>query len=104
MARYDSLKVLPGAGRGGCAADHKKAHGVIMGASFLIAYIVIGIAQLWAGVEGMQLTVGIGGFLAIVLLLVAYAIPFVGTAAVAFLTYYGARYGWTWEWWQALAL
>ena len=75
-----------------------------MGAFFLIAYIVIGIAQLWAGVEGMQLTFGIGGFLAVVLLLVAYAIPFVGTAAVAFLTYYGARYGWSWTWWQALTL
>jgi hypothetical protein len=75
-----------------------------MGAFFLIAYIVIGIAQVWAGVEGMQLTFGIGGFLAVVLLLVAYAIPFVGTAAVAFLTYYGARYGWSWTWWQALTL
>ena len=73
-----------------------------MGAFFLIAYIVIGIAQVWAGVEGMQLCFGIGGFLAVVLLLVAYAIPFVGTVAVAFLTYYGARYGWTWTWWQAL--
>jgi hypothetical protein len=75
-----------------------------MGAFFLVAYIVIGIAQIWAGVEGMQLTFGIGGFLAVVLLLVAYAIPFVGTAAVAFLTYYGARYGWSWTWWQALTL
>src|SRR5262245_29281975 len=51
-----------------------------MGAFFLVAYIVIGIAQVWAGIEGMQLTFGIGGFLAVVLLLVAYAIPFVGTA------------------------
>jgi len=75
-----------------------------MGAFFLVAYIVIGIGQVWAGVEGMQLTFGIGGFLAVVLLLVAYAIPFVGTAAVAFLTYYGARYGWSWTWWQALTL
>jgi len=75
-----------------------------MGAFFLVAYIVIGIAQIWAAVEGMQLIFGIGGFPAIVLLLVSYAIPFVGTAAVAFLTYYGARFGWTWEWWQALML
>src|SRR5215510_13345053 len=75
-----------------------------MGAFFLIAYVVIGIAQIWAGIEGMQLAFGIGGFPAVVLLLVAYAIPFVGTAAVAFLTYYGARYGWTWTWWQALTL
>ena len=73
-------------------------HELTMGAFFLIAYIVIGIAQVWAGVEGMQLTFGIGGLLAVVLLLVAYAIPIVGTAAVAFLTYYGARYGWSWTW------
>jgi len=77
---------------------------VTLGAFFLIAYIVVGIAQIWAGIEGMQLTFGIGGFLAVVLLVVVYAIPIAGTAAVAFLTYYGARYGWTWAWWQALAL
>ena len=75
-----------------------------MEAFFLIAYVVIGIAQIWAGIEGMQLAFGIGGFPAVVLLLVAYAIPFVGTAAVAYLTYYGARYGWAWTWWQALML
>lgn len=75
-----------------------------LGAFFLIAYIVVGIAQIWAGIEGMQLTFGIGGFLAVVLLVVMYAIPIVGTAAVAFLTYYGARYGWAWAWWQALVL
>ena len=75
-----------------------------MGAFFLVAYTVIGIAQVWAGVEGMQLIFGIGGFPAVLLLLVAYAIPFAGTAAVAFLTYYGARYGWSWTWWQALTL
>jgi hypothetical protein len=23
---------------------------------------------------------------------------------VAFLTYHGARYGWMWDWWQALTL
>jgi len=68
------------------------------------AFIVIGIVQIWAGIEGMQLYFGIGGFLAVVPLVVAYAIPFVGTAAVAFLTYYRARYGWLWEWRQALML
>ena len=75
-----------------------------MGAFYLIAYVVIGIAQIWAGIESMQLIFGIGGFLAVVLLVVVYALPIVGTAAVAFLTYYGARYGWTWAWWQALML
>ena len=60
---------------------------------FFIIYIVIGIAQIWAGLEGMQLYFGIGGFLAVILLIVAYAIPFVGAVGLALLAYYGARYG-----------
>jgi hypothetical protein len=73
-------------------------------ATFVIAYVLIGIAQIWAAIEGMQLYFGIGGFFAVTLLLVAYAVPFVGAIGVAFLAYYGARYGWKWEWWQALML
>ena len=72
--------------------------------AFFIAYILIGIAQIWAGIEGMQLYFGIGGFLAAILLFVAYAVPFVGAIGMAFLSYYGARYSWKWEWWQALML
>jgi hypothetical protein len=75
-----------------------------MGKLFFIAYAVAGIAQIWAGIEGLQLIFGIGGFRAAILLVVAYAIPFAGTAGVALLTYYGARYGWAWEWWQSLML
>jgi hypothetical protein len=73
-------------------------------ATFVIAYILIGIAQIWAAIEGMQFYFGIGGLLAVILLFVAYAVPFVGAIGVAFLTYYGARYDWKWEWWQALML
>ena len=72
--------------------------------AFFTAYILTGIAQIWAGIEGMQLYFGINAFLAVILLFVAYAVPFVGAIGVAFLTYYGARYGWKWEWWQALML
>src|SRR5215470_8909970 len=67
---------------------------VTMGTIFLVAYILVGIAQIWAGLEGMQLYFGIGGFLAIIFLSVAYAVPLVGTVGVALLAYYGARYGW----------
>ena len=74
-----------------------------MGAFFLIAYILIGFAQICTGIEGIQFF-GIGGLLAVILFFVAYAISFIGTVGVAFLTYYGARYGWKWEWWQALML
>jgi hypothetical protein len=75
-----------------------------MWALLFIAYIAIGIAQIWAGIVGMHLYFGIGGFLAFIILLVAFSIPLIGTAGVAFITYYGARYGWNWEWWQALLL
>ena len=75
-----------------------------MGKLFFIAYAVAGIAQIWAGIEGMQLYFGIGGVLAVIVLCAAYAIPFVGMAGVAFLACYGARHGWKWEWWQALLL
>jgi hypothetical protein len=73
-------------------------------AIFFIAYILLGLAQIWAAIEGIYLCFGIGGFLAVILFFVAYAVPFVGTIVVALLTYYGARYGWEWEWWQALVL
>ena len=73
-------------------------------AIFFIAYILLGLAQIWAAIEGIYLYFGIGGFLAVILFFVAYAVPFVGTIVVALLTYYGARYGWKWEWWQALVL
>src|SRR5215472_14531715 len=75
-----------------------------MGPLLVIAYIAIGIAQMWAGMVGMHLYFGIGGFLAVIIFFVAYSIPVIGTAAVAFMAYYGARYGWDWEWWQALLL
>jgi hypothetical protein len=75
-----------------------------MGKLFFIAYGAAGIAQIWAGIEGMQLHFGIGGVLAAVFLFAACAIPLVGTVGVAFLAYSGARYGWKWEWWQALLL
>jgi len=77
---------------------------VLIGTIFFVAYILVGIAQIWAGIEDMQLYFGIGGFLAAILLVFAYSVPVVGTIGVAFLTYHGARYGWKWEWWQALTL
>jgi hypothetical protein len=73
-------------------------------AIFFIAYILLGLAQIWAAIEGIHLYFGVGGFLAVIFFFVAYAVPFVGTIVVTLLTYYGARYGWEWEWWQALVL
>jgi hypothetical protein len=83
---------------------HHSSGVTTMGAIFLAAYILVGIAQIWAGIEGMHLYFGIGGFLAVILLLFAYSVPVVGTIGVAFLAYYGAHHDWKWEWWQALIL
>ncbi|WP_065755206.1 hypothetical protein [Bradyrhizobium paxllaeri] len=71
---------------------------------FAVAYLAVGIAQIFAYVEGMHLYFGLGGFLSFIAFLFGYSIPLLGTGFVAVMTYYGARYGWHWEWWQALLL
>jgi hypothetical protein len=52
----------------------------------------------------MHLYFGFGGVLSVIIFLVVYAVPLLGAVFVGVMTYYGARYGWNWEWWQALAL
>ena len=47
------------------------SYGVMtIGKIFLVAYMLVGIAQIWPGIEGMQLYLGIGGFLAVILMAV----------------------------------
>lgn len=77
--------------------------GVTAGVGLYVAFFAVGLIQISAFVEGMDLYFKVGTILSIIIFLVVYNIPF-GIFAVAFLTYYGARYGWRWEWWQALAL
>jgi hypothetical protein len=69
-----------------------------------VAYLAVGIAQIFAYVDGMHLYWGLGGFLSFLIFLFAYSIPLLGTGFVAVMTYYGARYGWHCETWQALLL
>ena len=71
---------------------------------YTIAWIVIAIAQVSAGMEGMHLYLGVGTFASFLLFLLSYAVPLVGSVLSAAAVYYGARYGWYWEWWQAIAL
>lgn len=71
---------------------------------FFIIYLIIGICQIVAYLEGMHLYFGLGGFLSFIIFLFVYSIPLAGTAFVAIMTYYGARWGWGWDWWQAVAL
>lgn len=71
---------------------------------FILAWIAIAIAQISAGMEGMHLYLGVGSFVSFILFVLSYAVPVVGSVLSAAAVYYGARYGWHWEWWQALAL
>ena len=71
---------------------------------FAVAYVAVGIAQIFAYVDGMHLYFGLGGFLSFIIFPFVYVIPLLGAGFVAVMTYYGARYGWHWEWWQALLL
>lgn len=71
---------------------------------FSLAWLAIGIAQVSAGMEGIQLYMGVGGFVSFLLFVVSYAVPVVGSLLAATAVYYGAHSGWHWEWWQAFAL
>lgn len=74
------------------------------GLLLFIIYILIGVCQIMAFLEGMQLYFALGGILSFIVFLVTYNIPLVGTAFVAVMTYYGARWGWRWEPRQAILL
>ncbi|MGY3036143.1 hypothetical protein ACVIIV_005313 [Bradyrhizobium sp. USDA 4354] len=66
--------------------------------------VACAIAQISAGMEGIQLYLGVGGFVSFLLFGVSYAVPVVGSLLAAAAVYYGARVGWHWDWWQAFAL
>lgn len=71
---------------------------------FFFAYLAVGVFQIMAGMEGIQLYLGVGTFVSLILFLFSFAIPLAGTLVAAVAVYYGARYGWRWEWWQAVLL
>lgn len=71
---------------------------------FILAQIAIAIAQLFAYLDGMQLYFGLGAILSFIIFVLVFFIPVLGATFVAVMTYHGARYGWQWEWYQALLL
>jgi hypothetical protein len=75
-----------------------------MGLIITLAYIAVGLMQIAAFIDGMNLYFHIGTILSVIIFVVSYSIPLLGAVFTAFFTYYGARYGWYWEWWQAFAL
>jgi hypothetical protein len=53
--------------------------------------------------EGMEIWLGIGTFLSLVLAFIGWSLPF-GSVAMSVIAFYGARYGWHWELWKAILL
>ena len=75
-----------------------------MGLIIFLAYVAVGLMQLAAFIDGMALYFHIGTVLSLIIFLVTYGIPVIGALFTGFFTFFGARYGWHWEWWQALIL
>ena len=68
-----------------------------------IVYIAVGVLQIAAYLEGMEVWFGIGTVLALVLAIIGWSLPF-GSIAISAIAFYGARYGWHWESWKAILL
>ncbi|MET4153840.1 hypothetical protein [Bradyrhizobium sp. RT7b] len=65
-----------------------------MQAVFFLAYIAIFVAQVSAGMEGMQLYWSVGSFVSFILFVLAAVLPVVGSFLAAAAVYYGAHSGW----------
>jgi hypothetical protein len=75
-----------------------------VGLILYLAYVGGGLIQMAAFIDGMHLYFQIGTIFSIVIFIVSYSVPILGALFTAVFTYYGARYGWYWEWWQAAFL
>ena len=67
---------------------------------FGIAYFVVGIAQLFAILDGIGYALGVGGVLSFIIAIFVTYIPLLGSA----LGVYGAVNAWDWSIWQAAGL
>lgn len=65
-----------------------------------IAYFVVGIAQLFAIMDGVGYALGVGSIISFIIALLVTYIPLLGSA----LGVYGAVNVWDWSIWQAGAL
>lgn len=68
-----------------------------------VAYWTLGIAQLWAFAEGVEVWLGWGALGAVFLFVVLSVVP-VAQLAIPVIGFIGCTRGWGWEWWQALLL
>lgn len=67
---------------------------------FVILYFILGIIQILAIIKGIQHYFDVWTFVAALVAMVLSYIPFIGGIAGII----GAKYGWNWEWWQAIML
>ena len=69
-----------------------------------IGYLILGLFQIAAFMQGMEIWWGLNAFFSVLVgLLVLGIIPF-GSFIAAAIAFYGAYKGWRWEWWQAALL
>jgi len=67
----------------------------------VVAYIGLGIVQLVAFMQGLDVWLGFGGVASIAIFVVAVSLGPIGSMAIAIIGFMGATKGWGWEWWQA---
>jgi hypothetical protein len=72
-------------------------------AILIVLYILLGIAQITAYLKGINLWLGIGTLLGLIIFFGTAWLPF-GSVIDALIGFYGAYKGWQWEWWQAALL
>jgi hypothetical protein len=70
---------------------------------YFIVSVLIFVLQLQAYLMGMESYFQVGTFVSIIVGLVLMNLP-LGFIAIAAITFYGAYYGWHWEWWKAILL
>jgi hypothetical protein len=68
-----------------------------------VLYVVLGAAQIPAFLAGIELWLGVKGFLGIVILVVMMALP-LGAIVEAAIAFYGVYHAWHWPLWQAALL
>ncbi|MBN8529945.1 MAG: hypothetical protein J0M36_12030 [Caulobacterales bacterium] len=71
--------------------------------ALVLLNIVLGVAQLLAFAEGVDVWLGWNIFGAVLVFFILSMIPF-GTIGTTIVAYIGATKGWGWEWWQAVLL
>jgi hypothetical protein len=69
-----------------------------------LLYIVWGIVQIFAFVEGAHVWLGFGTFGTVVALVLCFMFAAPGTLVLSIVGFYGAWKGWNWPAWQAAIL